>query len=366
MQDNRIKIVINGIKDTTHSVALVNQFQLIYLSEHRNSFLMKFNSLKHNWPKINPGFHSDDREIINSYEKPKEEDTYDISYSIGSSENLIKATRNFHFFVTEFGLANNDGLGFKKTLENGDTFIIPSTWVKNRITDKIGDHKNIKLVPHGYSSKYFHKIDNENRNKIRESLGINENTHVFLNVGALTWNKGVDLLLIAFSKVLEKNKNIKLLIKDSSNLYNNKIEDLASELINKKYINSSALDAIIKITGHQSLDNMNLIYNISDTYVSPYRAEGFNLPVIEAMATGSNVIVTNHGPTDDYVSKEKNKIESRIIASNIGTYLEPSTEHLIDQMQRRTDEELKRVNYEDLENFEYKNIAKIAINTFTS
>jgi len=39
----------------------------------------------------------------------------------------------------------------------------------------------------------------------------------------------------------------------------------------------------------------------ADVYVSPYKAEGFNLPVLESMALGVPVIVTKGGPTDDFV-----------------------------------------------------------------
>ncbi len=34
--------------------------------------------------------------------------------------------------------------------------------------------------------------------------------------------------------------------------------------------------------------------------MSPYRAEGFNLPVLEAIACGTPVIVTRGGATDDF------------------------------------------------------------------
>jgi glycosyltransferase involved in cell wall biosynthesis len=46
------------------------------------------------------------------------------------------------------------------------------------------------------------------------------------------------------------------------------------------------------------------LYQAADCYVSPYVAEGFGIPVLEAAACGLPVICTEGGPTDDFVSDE--------------------------------------------------------------
>jgi len=45
-----------------------------------------------------------------------------------------------------------------------------------------------------------------------------------------------------------------------------------------------------------------MLYRCSDIYVAPYASEGFNLPVLESMASGTPVIVTRGGSTDDFTS----------------------------------------------------------------
>jgi glycosyltransferase involved in cell wall biosynthesis len=42
------------------------------------------------------------------------------------------------------------------------------------------------------------------------------------------------------------------------------------------------------------------LYNAADCYLSPYLAEGFNLPALESIACGTPVIVSKGGPTDDF------------------------------------------------------------------
>ena len=48
-------------------------------------------------------------------------------------------------------------------------------------------------------------------------------------------------------------------------------------------------------------DEIAALYHMADCYVSPYKGEGFNLPVLEAMASGLPVVVTAGGSTDDFI-----------------------------------------------------------------
>ena len=45
------------------------------------------------------------------------------------------------------------------------------------------------------------------------------------------------------------------------------------------------------------------LYRASDFAVSPYRAEGFNLPVLEAAACGLPLIITSGGAADDFTDE---------------------------------------------------------------
>ncbi|WP_371068283.1 glycosyltransferase, partial [Salmonella enterica] len=62
------------------------------------------------------------------------------------------------------------------------------------------------------------------------------------------------------------------------------------------------LDAIRLLSGHLDLSQLNALYNVADAYVTPYRAEGFNLPALEAQTCGTPVIATAGGATDDFLS----------------------------------------------------------------
>ena len=71
----------------------------------------------------------------------------------------------------------------------------------------------------------------------------------------------------------------------------------------KKFSNlliEEALSDIIVISKNLSLNDLQQLYGSCDAYVSPYRAEGFNITSLEAAACGLPVILTSGGSTDDY------------------------------------------------------------------
>src|SRR5262249_27103035 len=86
-----------------------------------------------------------------------------------------------------------------------------------------------------------------------------------------------------------------------------------------------------------TMKQMAALYRSADAYVSPYRGEGFNLPVLEAAAFGVPLIVSGGGTTDDFVTDDfALKVESRIVPISIGgvigDQLAPALNHLVAQM----------------------------------
>ena len=138
-------------------------------------------------------------------------------------------------------------------------------------------------------------------------------------------NKGVETLIAAYGVLKKKNKNLKLILKDQSTLYDKKANEVIQKVFdsnfNKKYniFSDEMYNDIIIISENLSFNELRNIYSITDCYVSPYLAEGFNLPPLEAAACGTQIVVTNKGSTDDYFNKcmgfkiesEERKIEDR-------------------------------------------------------
>ena len=65
-------------------------------------------------------------------------------------------------------------------------------------------------------------------------------------------------------------------------------------------VSQSFLDSISIVSTNLSQIQLAQLYAVCDCYVSPYRAECFNLPVLKALSCGKQIIVSSGGSTDDF------------------------------------------------------------------
>ena len=282
--------------------------------------------------------------IINQIPSPKNDRRFEVIYRISFPLNisLSNSDRLFVFGTSELGKTNNFfvGASVKEASSRGNLKIItPSNWSKVGFLRAGFSEENIKVIPHGVEPSSFYKSDDRSRFLYRKNLGIQPDDFVLLNVGALTSNKGVELLVAAYILLKSKYKNLRLLIKDSSDLYGKTFENVVSEMKRnerKKNLDFSKLDDVITISKNLDMKNLNRIYNSADAYISPYYGEGFNLPPLEAAACGIPIVVTSGGSTDDYFSKKIGlKIDSNKRNNSKGqTFLEPNFDSLIDSIEK--------------------------------
>ena len=117
-------------------------------------------------------------------------------------------------------------------------------------------------------------------------------------------------------------------------MYNIKAQNCLNKIKTTKYgklINSDVVNNIFFISRNMSLSTLNELYNISDCYISPYKAEGFNITPLEAAACGTPIIVTKGGSTDDYFDSNLGlQIDSELIQNNNLTSLKPNIESLVE------------------------------------
>jgi glycosyltransferase involved in cell wall biosynthesis len=84
--------------------------------------------------------------------------------------------------------------------------------------------------------------------------------------------------------------------------------------------------------------DMAKLYQMADAYISPYSGEAFNMPVLEAVASGLPVICTRGGPTDDFTTDDfALRVDSVCVswqqtADASGFMLQVDFDHLVHQM----------------------------------
>ena len=110
----------------------------------------------------------------------------------------------------------------------------PAYVSSEKYIETLNPTKNIKVIPHGIEPTAFYKSDHINRTITRKMLNIKPDEFLLTNVSALTRNKGIDLLLAAYILLKPKYINLRLLIKDSSNLYGRKLKNVVDGMTQDK------------------------------------------------------------------------------------------------------------------------------------
>ena len=133
---------------------------------------------------------------------------------------------------------------------------------------------------------------------------------------------------------------------------------------NQKYkiFNDEMYNDIIIISENLNFDELRNIYSITDCYVSPYKAEGFNLTPLEAAACGTQIVVTGGGSTDDYFDDCMGyKIESKEKNINNNIFLSPKIDSLVNILNsiiNKNDDKKETRSKLVRENFSWENVVK--------
>ena len=344
------RLHIEGWRGISHSYALVNQFQMLHWRKHHHAQIkhsdMPF--IMAHWANgdNSAGFTATDLSVIQATEFDGDTDAL---YRIYAPLNLeAHATLpTLTFAVTELGLSTKDldNEKVRKYSDQGGQIHTPSHWSKRRLVANGMPEDIIHVVGHAVDPTYFHQLSQSQIEENRSNLGFRPEDVVLLNVGTHHWNKGLDLVIKAFALARQSNKHLKLLLKDQRSTYLVNSETYVQQvLLEMGLLEQDLFDSIRMISGHLTLAQLNALYSVADAYVTPYRAEGFNLPALEAQACGTPVIATQGGATDDFLVPATTSAISGTLIENsrlkddltINAYIEPSLEQLTQALQTVT------------------------------
>jgi glycosyltransferase involved in cell wall biosynthesis len=223
-----------------------------------------------------------------------------------------------------------------------DEVWVPSNVVRDAFVDSGVSPELVQVVPNGVD------LDRFTPNGPAKALPTSHGT-VFLFVGGTIARKGVDLLAEAWRRAFGPDDDVCLVVKafGGASVYRGQTADQAlAELV----ADTTVADVLL-LDEDVPFDELPALYRSADVLVQPYRAEGFCLPALEALACGLPLIVTAGGPTDDFVSDDcawripagrvavppEAFAENGLTLARPGYMLAPDVDALVDALRAATD-----------------------------
>jgi glycosyltransferase involved in cell wall biosynthesis len=336
---------VEGWRFIAHSYAIVNQWQLLALSRQKETVVKVIDAPLHgrHWQTQEGLFDPQAERILRSFDLAESDESADVTLRIffpldfspsPSIQTAVFGTSEGHVLRKEQFRDLQAYENFQKLPPPANVMVItPSRWSAEGFYKAGFKTEQVLIVPHGVDVGTFRPMP-DLRGQIRSQIPVAEDDFVFFSAGAMTGNKGVDLLLQAFAEVCRKFPHARLVLKGLDSLYASKRflhQNLQTVPVD---VRQRVIDRIHYFGESLSFERMAMLYQAADVYVSPYRAEGFNLPVLEAAACGIPIICTRGGATDDFVTDgfarriESKKVSKRLNDQDIWR-LEPDLEHLI-------------------------------------
>jgi mannosylfructose-phosphate synthase len=172
-----------------------------------------------------------------------------------------------------------------------DSIIATSPDQFDIITKDYGiEEKKLKIIPPGYDDTRFYPTSEHSRQDLRAQVDYS-GKKVIAAIGRLAFNKGFDLLVEAFSVVLEREPTAHLVLAIGSE------EGKEDKLLNdiQKKIEENSLQNNVTLMGSLNDEDMANFYRAADVFVLSSRYEPIGMTAIEAMACGTPSVLTVHG-----------------------------------------------------------------------
>ena len=301
----------------------------------------------------------------------------DDSKNFTPDVNIVLCETNHHLFYDNYDGPKIAYNVWESTLQPQDYFNklldfdemwVPSEWQKE-CTIKQGYPKNkIKVVPEGVDVKTFFPED------VTTPLTSDGRFKFFL-AGRWDYRKSIKEIIETFLKTFDKDEPVDLIISVDNPFSGDGMKSTEERL--KRY---GLEDKRLKILHFPPREEYIKLLKSCNVFVSCARSEGWNLPLIEAMACGTPSIYSDCSGQLEFAKGRGIPVnilgEKPVDAStyshfndSVGNYYEPDFEHLSEMMRLSYEkyDTLKKIALVDSESirkeFNWERVAEIGLET---
>jgi glycosyltransferase involved in cell wall biosynthesis len=172
------------------------------------------------------------------------------------------------------------------------------------------------VVPNGVRLDDFSTVPRDGR--FRDLFGTNGPIRLVLFLGRLNFKKGLDLLADAFAALVKRDPMARLLIAGP---------DDGMEQVTRAKLQALGVIEKVRFVGLLRGDDVLAAYGDADLFVLPSYSENFGNAVVEAMATGTPVLISDQVNIHQEISDAG---AGRVVACDIGQIAEAMAEMLAD------------------------------------
>jgi FkbM family methyltransferase len=212
---------------------------------------------------------------------------------------------------------------FQKILKF-DEFWVPSEWQKNNLIRQGYPEHKIFVVPEGVDGETFKPSETKNESDVFK----------FLLFGRWEYRKSTKEIIETFTKVFHEKEPVKLIVSADNNFATDGLKT-TEERLEKYGIKHKNIDVVHFPSREEYIDYL----QNGDVFVSCARSEGWNLPLIEAIACGTPSIYSNWGAQLEFAKDKGIPIKtlhevpaSTQDSSFVGNYIEPDYNDLSNKM----------------------------------
>lgn len=202
---------------------------------------------------------------------PKIVTIHDLTYFTNPGKHIWIKRYYFQFFI-------------KKACQKADQILTVSNNTKEDLIKILGcDIKKITTTQLGVDAVFFEEESDQVKEKLRQKYELPNNFILF--IGLIEPRKNVPLLIKAYLNLVDhQNLDCDLVI---AGRWGWESEAILAEI--KQHPNCSK----IHFLGYIEESEKPALYQLAKIFVYPSMYEGFGLPVLESMASGTPVITTN-------------------------------------------------------------------------
>lgn len=176
--------------------------------------------------------------------------------------------------------------------------IVNSNYMKSELQRLFGlPFEKINVVPNGVNLNLYSGVERDYEFRRQYAA---DNEKIILFVGRLVYEKGIQHLIAAMPKILEKYHDSKLVIAGKGGM----IDEL------KAQVNAMGISNKVYFTGYLNSKQVVKMYKCADVAVFPSTYEPFGIVALEAMLAGIPTVVSDIGGLNEIVEHGVNGMKS--------------------------------------------------------